>query len=96
MIRYDVMMIDVAVDVDPKPSKPGADPSMDAVFFSPHKFIGGPGSSGLLVAKRSVFHVAKSKVPTCPGGGTVVYVSSHLQVRTSCELLLQMQTAEDS
>jgi selenocysteine lyase/cysteine desulfurase len=37
---------------------------MDAVFFSPHKFIGGPGSSGLLVARRSMFH---NTVPTCPG-----------------------------
>jgi selenocysteine lyase/cysteine desulfurase len=46
--------------------------SMDAVFLSPHKFIGGPGTCGLLVAKRSLF---TNRVPSVPGGGTVTYVS---------------------
>ncbi len=45
----------------------------DAIFLSPHKFIGGPGTPGLLVAKR---HLFKNRVPTVPGGGTVAYVSS--------------------
>ncbi len=44
----------------------------DAVFLSPHKFIGGPGTPGVLVAKRSLF---KNRVPTAPGGGTVAYVN---------------------
>ncbi len=44
----------------------------DAVFLSPHKFIGGPGTPGLLVAKR---HLFKNSVPTAPGGGTVAYVN---------------------
>ncbi|MFO0756160.1 MAG: aminotransferase class V-fold PLP-dependent enzyme [Byssovorax sp.] len=44
----------------------------DAIFLSPHKFIGGPGTPGVLVAKRSLF---KNKVPTAPGGGTVAYVN---------------------
>lgn len=44
----------------------------DAVFVSPHKFIGGPGTPGLLVAKR---HLFKNRVPSQPGGGTVCYVS---------------------
>lgn len=44
----------------------------DAVFISPHKFIGGPGTPGLLVAKRKLF---SNRVPTTPGGGTVVYVN---------------------
>ena len=45
----------------------------DAVFLSPHKFIGGPGTPGVLVAKRSLF---KNRVPATPGGGTVSYVNS--------------------
>ncbi|MEZ4399388.1 MAG: aminotransferase class V-fold PLP-dependent enzyme [Kofleriaceae bacterium] len=44
----------------------------DAVFLSPHKFIGGPGTPGVLVAKR---HLFANTVPATPGGGTVAYVS---------------------
>lgn len=44
----------------------------DAIFLSPHKFVGGPGTPGVLVAKRHLFH---NKVPTQPGGGTVQYVN---------------------
>lgn len=44
----------------------------DAVFLSPHKFIGGPGTPGLLIAKR---HLFKNRVPAAPGGGTVAYVN---------------------
>ena len=44
----------------------------DAVFISPHKFIGGPGTPGILVAKK---HLFKNRVPTVPGGGTVAYVN---------------------
>jgi selenocysteine lyase/cysteine desulfurase len=45
----------------------------DAIFLSPHKFVGGPGTPGVLVAKRSLF---RNRVPSVPGGGTVAYVSS--------------------
>ena len=45
----------------------------DAVFLSPHKFIGGPSTPGLLVARRSLF---TNRVPDVPGGGTVAYVNS--------------------
>lgn len=45
---------------------------IDAVFISPHKFIGGPGTPGLLVAKESIM---KNSVPATVGGGTVVYVT---------------------
>jgi len=48
------------------------DAPLDAVFFSPHKFIGGPGSSGVLAVKR---HLLKNAVPTQVGGGTVRYVT---------------------
>jgi len=44
----------------------------DAVFISPHKFIGGPGTPGVLVVKRRLL---TNRVPTVPGGGTVSYVS---------------------
>ena len=46
--------------------------AMDAVFISPHKFIGGPGTPGVLVARRDLF---RNRVPTMPGGGTVAYVN---------------------
>jgi selenocysteine lyase/cysteine desulfurase len=66
----------VKIDMNPSPSTQDADASIDAIFLSPHKFIGGPGSSGLLIARRSLFNNA---VPTCPGGGTVTYVSAEAQ-----------------
>ncbi len=44
----------------------------DAIFISPHKFIGGPGTPGVLVARRELF---KNRVPSVPGGGTVAYVN---------------------
>ncbi len=52
----------------------GADSALakDAVFISPHKFIGGPGTPGVLVVKRRLL---TNRVPTVPGGGTVAYVS---------------------
>lgn len=47
-----------------------ADPmeKLDAVFFSPHKFLGGPGASGVLIFDSSLYTM---KVPDQPGGGTV-------------------------
>jgi selenocysteine lyase/cysteine desulfurase len=45
----------------------------DAVFISPHKLIGGPGTPGVLVARRALF---TNRVPDVPGGGTVRYVST--------------------
>lgn len=44
----------------------------DAIFLSPHKFIGGPGTPGILVVKRHLLH---NRVPSSPGGGTVAYVN---------------------
>jgi selenocysteine lyase/cysteine desulfurase len=41
---------------------------LDAIYFSPHKFLGGPGSSGVLVFDRELYH---RSVPDEPGGGTV-------------------------
>jgi len=45
----------------------------DAVFISPHKFIGGPQTPGVLIVKR---HLVTNTVPGCPGGGTVAYVNT--------------------
>ncbi len=47
-------------------------PYLDAVFISPHKFIGGPGTPGVLAARRELF---RNRVPCVPGGGTVAYVN---------------------
>ena len=41
---------------------------LDAIFFSPHKFLGGPGSSGVLVFDSSLYN---NTIPDNPGGGTV-------------------------
>ncbi len=59
----------VAIEMDPDDDQAAA---KDAVFISPHKFIGGPGTPGVLVARRELF---RNRVPTMPGGGTVVYVN---------------------
>ena len=44
---------------------------MDAVFCSPHKFVGGPGTPGVLAVRRDLLH---NRVPVVPGGGTVAFV----------------------
>jgi selenocysteine lyase/cysteine desulfurase len=46
----------------------------DAVFLSPHKFVGGPGTPGILVVRRELL---RNRVPTVPGGGTVDYVNPY-------------------
>ena len=46
--------------------------SFDAIFFSPHKFLGGPGSCGILVMNERLYR--RDLPPTTAGGGTVVYV----------------------
>lgn len=48
---------------------------MDGLIFSPHKFIGGPGTSGCLMFHKRIYNT--SVAPCSAGGGTVEYVSSH-------------------
>lgn len=61
------------IDVDMDPVEGGSRLSYkDAVFISPHKFIGGPSTPGVLVARRALF---ANRVPDVPGGGTVLYVN---------------------
>src|SRR5664280_592758 len=45
---------------------------LDAIFFSPHKFLGGPGSSGVLVFNKKLY---KNQTPDTPGGGTVKWTN---------------------
>ncbi len=48
------------------------DEYLDAITFSPHKFLGGPGSSGVLIFNKKLY---KNLVPDNPGGGTVSYTN---------------------
>jgi selenocysteine lyase/cysteine desulfurase len=61
--------VDIAMSGDPE------DPASykDAVFLSPHKFIGGPSTPGVLVVRRELL---RNRVPDVPGGGTVAYVNA--------------------
>ena len=59
------------VHIEMQHSKGGTNDHKDAVFISPHKFIGGPGTPGVLVVKRALL---TNRVPSVPGGGTVAYV----------------------
>jgi len=45
---------------------------LDAIFFSPHKFLGGPGTCGVLIFNQNLY---KNNVPDCPGGGTVSWTN---------------------
>ena len=46
--------------------------ALDAIFFSPHKFLGGPGTSGVLIFNKKLY---KNMIPDCPGGGTVSWTN---------------------
>ncbi|MBI5463696.1 MAG: aminotransferase class V-fold PLP-dependent enzyme, partial [Ignavibacteriales bacterium] len=58
----------VAINMHP------ADPSeqLDAVIFSPHKFLGGPGSPGVLIFNKRLYNLES---PDQPGGGTVLWTN---------------------
>jgi selenocysteine lyase/cysteine desulfurase len=58
----------VAINMHPE----NEDEYLDAIFFSPHKFLGGPGSAGVLIFNNSLY---KNTVPDNPGGGTVSYTN---------------------
>ncbi|MCX6335101.1 MAG: aminotransferase class V-fold PLP-dependent enzyme [Bacteroidia bacterium] len=45
---------------------------LDAIFFSPHKFLGGPGSAGVLIFNKELY---KNVTPDTPGGGTVKWTN---------------------
>ncbi|WP_434035698.1 aminotransferase class V-fold PLP-dependent enzyme [Formosa sp. 4Alg 33] len=58
----------VKIDMHPQ----GADEYLDAITFSPHKFLGGPGTTGVLIFNKKLY---KNLVPDNPGGGTVSYTN---------------------
>ncbi len=63
----------VGIEMSPPATGPDAHLAYkDAIYLSPHKFIGGPGTPGLLVARKELF---ANRVPAVPGGGTVAYVN---------------------
>ena len=53
---------------------PAPDAEIDALVFSGHKFIGGPGASGVLILRRDA---VATDIPYRPGGGTVAFVNAH-------------------
>jgi selenocysteine lyase/cysteine desulfurase len=76
MHKYDgLVIIDFAAsapykDIDMHPENP--DEYLDAICFSPHKFLGGPGSSGILIFNKKLY---ENKSPDVPGGGTVEWTN---------------------
>jgi selenocysteine lyase/cysteine desulfurase len=59
----------VAIDMHPKDIENG---DLDAIYFSPHKFLGGPGSAGILIFNAKLYD---NRVPDNPGGGTVKWTN---------------------
>jgi selenocysteine lyase/cysteine desulfurase len=58
------------VDINMHPEDPME--RLDAIYFSPHKFLGGPGSSGVLVFNKALY---QNQVPDAVGGGTVKWTN---------------------
>lgn len=58
------------VNINMHPANP--EERLDAIFFSPHKFLGGPGTSGVLLFNNNLY---KNQVPDNPGGGTVTWTN---------------------
>lgn len=58
------------VDINMHPEEEGA--HLDAIFFSPHKFLGGQGTPGVLIFHKKLY---RNIIPDQPGGGTVTYTN---------------------
>lgn len=58
----------VAINMHP----PKSEQKLDGIFFSPHKFLGGPGSSGVVLFDKDLY---RNQVPDHPGGGTVAWTN---------------------
>jgi len=58
----------VSIDMHPTDKRQ----QLDAIFLSPHKFLGGPGTSGVLIFNKELY---KNKIPDHPGGGTVLWTN---------------------
>jgi selenocysteine lyase/cysteine desulfurase len=69
LIFFDFAAVAPYVEIDMNRDK---ESYFDAIFFSPHKFLGGPGSSGILVFREDLYR--RDLPPTTAGGGTVDFV----------------------
>jgi selenocysteine lyase/cysteine desulfurase len=58
------------VNIDMHPEDPME--KLDAIYFSPHKFLGGPGTPGVLIFDAKLY---SNRVPDHPGGGTVTWTN---------------------
>ncbi|MBX7156616.1 MAG: aminotransferase class V-fold PLP-dependent enzyme [Bacteriodetes bacterium] len=63
----------ISIDMHPEDDELGY---LDAIYFSPHKFLGGPGTPGVLIFDSKLY---KNRVPDHPGGGTVVYTNPWME-----------------
>lgn len=72
LIFFDFAAVAPYVEIDMNKDE---DSYFDAIFFSPHKFLGGPGSSGVLVFREQLYR--NDLPPTTAGGGTVDFVGFH-------------------
>ena len=59
----------VAINMHPEDTEE----KLDAIFFSPHKFLGGPGTTGILIFNRELY--SPGQIPDQPGGGTVTWTN---------------------
>jgi selenocysteine lyase/cysteine desulfurase len=78
LVFFDYATAAPYVKIDMNPALVGEDSIYaykDAIFFSGHKFLGGPGSPGVLIVKSKVMP-SRDSMPTEPGGGTVFYVTN--------------------
>jgi selenocysteine lyase/cysteine desulfurase len=58
------------VDMNMHPDNPKQ--QLDAIFISPHKFLGGPGTPGIMILNKALYN---NKVPDHSGGGTVRFTT---------------------
>lgn len=65
----------------------GQEDGYDAIFVSPHKFMGGPGTAGLLLMSKSLY-LLKSEAPSTCGGGLVDFVNFDEQVSSFIIMVL--------
>lgn len=77
-------------EINMHPDDPEKD--LDGAYFSLHKFLGGPGSSGVLIFNRNLYD---REIPTVPGGGTVTSTSPSHQSYIGQASVKQIQARED-